>query len=90
MERFHGKLLDGEHILFGRVSGQFEAGDHRGVRIGRLEVDEAGPPVLATNRPYRLALDDGRAEAIYLTGLCPHDPAGPPVLAFRVSEAVLA
>jgi hypothetical protein len=90
MERFHGKLLDGEHILFGRVSGQFEPGDDWGGRVGRLEVHAAGPPVLATNRPYRLALDDGRAEAIYPTGLCSHDPAGPPVLAFRVSEAVLA
>ncbi len=90
MERFHGKLLDGERILFERVSGQFEPGDHRGDRVGRLEVDAAGPPVLATDRPYRLALDDGRDEAIYLTGICPHDPAGPPVLAFRVSEAMLA
>ncbi len=88
MERLRGKLLDGERILFERVSAQFEAGDHRGARVGRLEVHGAAPPVVATDRPYRLALDDGRSAAIYLTGVCAEAPVGPPVLAFRVCEAV--
>jgi hypothetical protein len=87
MELFHGKLLDGARVLFGRVSGRFEPGGHRGARVGRMEVLAAGPPVLATSRPYRLALDDGRAVAIYLTGVCAGAPADPPVLAFRTCEA---
>ncbi len=90
LEQFHGKLLDGERILFGRVIGQFEAGGHQDARVGRLEVHAAGPPILATNRPYRLDLDDGRAVAIFLTGVYANAPTHLPVLAFRVCEAVPA
>jgi hypothetical protein len=88
LERFHGKLLDGERVLIGRVIGQFGAGGHQDAWVGRLEVHAAGPPFLATNRPYRLAIDDGRVVAIFLTGVCADAPANPPVLAFRVCEAV--
>jgi hypothetical protein len=89
-QRFHGTLFDGQRILFGRVSGELEGDGRCGVRVGSLVAHVAGPPMLATNRPYRLALDDGLALVIYLTGLRADAPAGRPVLAFRVCDAAPA
>ena len=69
MQCFHGKLLDGERVLFRRVSGEYEEDDGQGVRCGRLEVHEGSAPMLATRRLYRLVRDDGRSEEIFITGL---------------------
>jgi hypothetical protein len=83
MHSFHGKLLIGERVLFRRVSGVYEEDDGRGVRSGHLEVHEGSTPMLMTNRPYHLALDDGRNEEIYITGLRQSGTAGVTMLAFR-------
>jgi len=83
MHSFQGKLLIGERVLFKRVSGVYEEDDGRGVRSGHLEVHEGSTPMLMTNRPYHLALDDGRNEEIYITGLRQSGTAGVTMLAFR-------
>jgi hypothetical protein len=90
MERFQGKLLDGERLLFGPVSGVFEEETHRGARFGLLEVHEGSAPLLATHRPYRLILDDGRAEEIFITGLRQSGTAGVTTLAFQVPGGLRA
>jgi hypothetical protein len=64
------------------VSVVFDDGGPRGSRIGHLEVHEGRAPMLATNRPYRLALENGRAEEIYITGLCQGKTDGVTTLAF--------
>ena len=88
MHCFHGKLLDGERVLFRRVSGVYEEDDGQGVRCGRLEVHEGSAPMLATRRPYRLVRDDGRSEEIFITGLRQSGTAGILMLAFRAAGGI--
>jgi hypothetical protein len=80
---FHGKLLDGERVVFRRVSGVYEEEDERGVRCGHLEVHDGPALMLGTDRPYRLVRDDGRAGEIFITGLRQSGTAGITRLAFR-------
>lgn len=88
MQEFHGNLLDGERVLFRRVSGVFEEEDRQGVRSGRLEAHEGTTTMLRTSRPYRLALDDGRSEEIYVTDLRQSGTAGVAVLAFKTLRSI--
>jgi hypothetical protein len=90
VERLHGKLCDGERVLFGRVSVAFEGRDERGNRLGRLEVHEGSAPFLVISRPYRLALDDGRTEEVFITGLRQSGLAGIIILTMRTSAGVMA
>jgi hypothetical protein len=90
MPCFHGKLLDGERVLFGRVSGVFEEEDGRGVRSGHLEVHDGPALMLVTSRPYRLVRDDGRSEEIFITGLRQSGTAGITRLVFRASGGIEA
>lgn len=88
MDSFHGKLLDGERVVFSRVSGVYEGKDARGRRCGQLEVHEGSTPMLRTSRAYRLSLDDGRSEDIMITGLRQSGTAGITLLAFQSPEAL--
>jgi hypothetical protein len=88
MEHFQGKLFNGERVLFERVSGVFDDWAHRGERIGHLEVHEGNVPMLRSNRPYRLVLDDGRLEKICFTELLQSGTTGVTTLAFRVPGGV--
>ncbi|MBX6313778.1 MAG: hypothetical protein IRY99_12800 [Isosphaeraceae bacterium] len=81
---FHGKLLDGGRVVFRRVSGLYEE-DERGVWSGHLEVHDGPALMLRTDHPCRLVRDDGRGEAIVITGLRQSGTAGIARLAFRAS-----
>lgn len=90
MERFHGRLLEGERVLFGRVSGVYEERDDRGDRLGHLEIHEGSAPILDARRPYRLALENGRTDEISITGMRLSGLAGITLLAFRAPAGVMA
>ena len=85
MERFHGRLLDGDRVLFDRVSGYLER-EARGVGgawSGRLEVHEGGVLGPASGRPCRLVLEDGRAGEVAITQVHASNSAGIALLEFR-------
>ena len=80
MERFQGRLRDGDRIIFERVTGYLEVreGRGRGTASGSFEVHQGGilGGDLPTDRPCHLDLDDGRSGTIRPTKVRSSNSAG--------------
>jgi len=82
MERFAGQLWDADHVVFERVTGILdpEAEGHPAGASGCFEVHQGGilggGASLATDREYRLILEDGKMWQIRLTKVGASNSAG--------------
>jgi hypothetical protein len=85
MGRLTGRLVVGERVIYRRIVAVFDDPAPGRPRTGYFEVLEGMVPFLSTVRPYRLALDDGRSEEVYITGTWPGATADVTAFAFRLS-----
>jgi len=78
MERFQGRLRDGDLTIFARVTGYVESQEGRSTASGCFEIHEGGilGDGLPGGRTYRLELDDGRGWLIRPTKVHASDSAG--------------
>lgn len=86
MERFQARLCDGKDVLFDRVDGTLvPGGSGPWMASGRFDIRRGGllGNALATDRPYRLVLEDGRGMRIHVTKLHASNSAGSAVVEFR-------
>jgi len=88
MERFHGRLRDGDRVIFEQVAGYFESGE----TSGSFEVHQGGILTrdLPTNHPYLLDLDDKRTGTIHLTKVHASNSAGIAHMDFRLDGDLVA
>ena len=91
MERFHGRLRDGDRVIFEPVAGYFESRE-AGPASGSFEVHQGGilSRDLPTDRPYHLDLDDGRSGPIRLTKVHASNSAGISYMEFRLIGELVA
>ena len=62
-----GRLVVGERVIYRRLVAVFDDPTPGRPRTGYFEVLEGMAPFLSTVSPYRLALDDGRSQEVYIT-----------------------
>src|SRR5260370_6803310 len=93
MERFAAQLWDADHIVFNRVIGALDPGSPDNVRgaFGCFEVHQGGilggGASLATDREYRLVLEDGVMWQIQLDKIGSSNSAENPPTAFHIDAA---
>jgi hypothetical protein len=85
MGRLTGRLVIGERVVYRRLVAVFDDPTPGRARTGYFEVLEGMAPFLSTVHPYRLTLDDGRSEDVYITGTRPGATAEVTAFAFRLS-----
>ncbi len=85
MGRLTGRLVLGERVIYRRIVAVFDDPAPGHPRTGSFEVLEGMAPFLSTVNPYRLALDDGRSEEVYITGTRPGATADATAFVFRLS-----
>ena len=92
MERFHGRLRDGDRVIFEQVAGHLETPEGWTTTIGRFEVHEGGLLAndLPTDHPYSLDLDDGRTGPIRLRKDHASTSAGIARMVFRLTGELAA
>jgi hypothetical protein len=85
MERFSGRLRDGDRVVFDDLTAIIETEGGSGA-VGRFEVHQGGilTSHMTTDRPYLLELEDGRSGVIRLTELHASDSAGVAFMHFRL------
>ena len=87
MERFRGRLSDGDRVVFSDISGCFDGGRaNPDGCTGLFEVHQGGVlgDHLPTDHPYRLDLEDGRTASIRVTKIRASNSAGIATLEFRL------
>jgi hypothetical protein len=94
MQHFCGRLRDGDRVIYERVTGHLDSEEGRGSwwHSGRFEVHQGGilGGHLATDRPYRLDLEDGRTGTIRLTKVHSSNSAGIATMEFRLDGELAA
>jgi hypothetical protein len=92
MERFHGRLRDGDRVIFEQVAGYLEFQGGWTTASGSFEVHQGGilGGNLPTDRPLRLDLEDGRTGSIHLTKVHSSNSAGIARMEFRLASDLAA
>jgi hypothetical protein len=92
MVRFHGRLRDGDRVIFEQVAGYLEFQGGWTTASGSFEVHQGGilGGDLPTDRPYGLDLDDGRTGSICLTKVHSSNSAGIARMEFRLASDLAA
>ena len=92
MEHFAGQFWDADHVVFERVTGTLdrEVGESVAGATGCFDVHQGGilggGAILATDREYRLILDDGRTWPVRLTKVRSSNSAGIARIEFRIAS----
>jgi hypothetical protein len=96
MQHFIAQFWDADHAVFDRVAGIVDCPAEASLAgaTGQFEVPPGGIPGagadLATDREYRLALEDGRSWAVWLTRIPASSPAGLARIEFRIADDPIA
>jgi hypothetical protein len=92
MEHFHGRLRDGDRVIFEQVAGYLEFHGGWTTASGSFEVHQGGilGGSLPTDRPLRLDLEDGRTGSIRLTKVHSSNSAGIARMEFRLASDLAA
>jgi hypothetical protein len=80
-----GRLVVGERVIYRRIVAVFDDPAPGRPRTGNFEVLEGTVPFLSTSSPYRLVLDDGQSQDVYITGTRPGARADVAAFTFRLS-----
>jgi hypothetical protein len=85
MGRVPGRLVIGERVVYRRIVAAFDDPAVSLERTGFFEVVEGMAAFLSTVHPYRLALDGGRREEVYISGARPSGSGDVTDFGFRLS-----